>query len=255
MDIYFELLKHPVFSIEDVCTYIENARTARVSLEKMMGSGKVLKIRNGLYTCVSGENGGPVADRFQIASAITSTSYVSHHSAFEYYGVSDQVFNEVYVSSQTRFQDFYFDGYNYHFIRAKITDGVYTPEYSGGIKITDKEQTMLDSIKDMNRIAGLEEVISCMTSFKLLDEEKILKYLRKYDSIFLCQKVGFLTELFQEELGISTDFLNACEDMIGNSKRYLTEDAIEVAYSRRWKLVYPEKIKYIKNGEFLDADI
>ena len=91
--------------------------------------------------------------------------------------------------------------------------------------------------------------------FKLLDEEKILKYLRKYDSIFLCQKVGFLTELFQEELGISTDFLNACEDMIGNSKRYLTEDAIEVAYSRRWKLVYPEKIKYIKNGEFLDADI
>ena len=33
------------------------------------------------------------------------------------------------------------------------------------------------------------------------------------------------------------------------------EDAIEVAYSRRWKLVYPENIKYIKNGEFLDADI
>lgn len=255
MDIYFELLKHPVFSIEDVYTYIENERTARVSLEKMIGSGKVLKIRNGLYTCVSGENGGPVANRFQIASAITPTSYVSHHSAFEYYGVSDQVFNEVYVSSQTRFHDFCFDGYNYHYVRSQISDGVYTPEYSGGINITDKEQTMLDSIKDMNRIAGLEEVTSCITSFKNLSEEKLLNYLKKYDSVFLCQKVGFLAEMFQEELGLSNDFLNACEDMLGNSKRYLTEDAIEVSYSGRWKLVYPENIKNIKNGDFLDADI
>ena len=73
-----------------------------------------VKIRNGLYTCISGENGGPVANKFQIASSINESSYVSHHSAFEYYGVTDQVYYDVYVSSDMRFHDFIFDGHNRH---------------------------------------------------------------------------------------------------------------------------------------------
>ena len=43
-----------------------------------------------------------VANRFQIASAITPSSYVSYHTAFEYYGIADQVFYEVFVGSETR---------------------------------------------------------------------------------------------------------------------------------------------------------
>ena len=39
-------------------------------LGKLLKENMVLKIRNGLYTCLSGENGGPVANRFQIGSPI-----------------------------------------------------------------------------------------------------------------------------------------------------------------------------------------
>lgn len=69
-----------------------------------------------MYTCISGVTSAPVANRFQIASHITPTSYVSHHTAMEYYGITAQIYHDVYVSSETSFRDFTFDGYAYCFV-------------------------------------------------------------------------------------------------------------------------------------------
>ena len=119
MNLYFELLKQPVFTIENVNRYYEKIESARSAVKRLMAKGLAVKIRNNLYTCISGETDSPLANRYQIASAITPTSYVSHHSAMEYYGISDQIFYEVYVSSEEKFRDFEFDGYTYHCIVSK----------------------------------------------------------------------------------------------------------------------------------------
>ena len=255
MNLYYELLQYPVFTMKDVNALYSSERTARVALGKLLKGNMALKIRNGLYTCVSGENGGPVANRFQVASAITPSSYVSHHTAFEYYGAVDQVFYEVYVGSETRFHDFEFDGYTYHYVKEQMRDGIVSPEFSGGIKGTDKERTIADSIKDLNRIAGLEEVLSCVVSVNSIDETKMLKYLAEYDSAFLYQKTGFIFSEYQTELGISDNFIKICKDRSGNSKRYLTNGISEPGYSGEWKLVYPKNIKRMKNGGIEDATI
>jgi predicted transcriptional regulator of viral defense system len=241
--------------MKEVNALYSSERTARVALGKLLKGNMALKIRNGLYTCVSGENGGPVANRFQVASAITPSSYVSHHTAFEYYGTADQVFYEVYVGSQTRFHDFEFDGYTYHYVKEQMRDGIVSPEFSGGIKVTDKERTIADSIKDLNRIAGLEEVLSCVVSVNSIDETKMLKYLAEYDSAFLYQKTGFILSEYQTELGISNEFIKICNNRSGNSKRYLTNGISEPGYSGEWKLVYPKNIKQMKNGGIEDAAI
>ena len=255
MNLYYELLQYPVFTMKEVNALYSSERTARVALGKLLKGNMALKIRNGLYTCVSGENGGPVANRFQVASAITPSSYVSHHTAFEYYGTVDQVFYEVYVGSQTRFHDFEFDGYTYHYVKEQMRDGIVSPEFSGGIKVTDKERTIADSIKDLNRIAGLEEVLSCVVSVNSIDETKMLKYLAEYDSAFLYQKTGFIFSEYQTELGISDNFIKICKDRSGNSNRYLTNGISEPGYSGEWKLVYPKNIKRMKNGGIEDATI
>lgn len=252
MNLYYELLQYPVFSMKEANALYSSERTARVALGKLLKDNMVLKIRNGLYTCVSGENGGPVANRYQVASAITPTSYVSHHTAFEYYGAVDQVFYEVYVGSETRFHDFEFDGYTYHFVKGQMKEGVVSPEFSGGVRVTDKERTIVDSIKDINLIAGLEEVLSCLVSVNSIDETKLLNYLAGYDSYFLYQKTGFIFSEYQTELGISDDFIKICKDRIGNSKRYLTNCISEPGYSGEWKLVYPKNIKQMKNGGIED---
>ena len=119
MNLYFELLKKPIFNVEDVNVFYNNMDSARSAIKRLMKEGMVAKIRNNMYTCVSGETGAPVANRFQIASRITPTSYVSHHTAMEYYGIADQVYYDVYVSSETSFRDFSFDGYTYRFVASK----------------------------------------------------------------------------------------------------------------------------------------
>ena len=255
MNLYYELLRYPVFSMKEVSALYSSKRTARAALEKLLKDNLVQKIRNGLYTCISGENGGPVANRFQIASALHPSSYVSHHTAFEYYGITDQIFYDVYVSSESRFHDFMFDGYTYHYVRSQFQDGVISPQFGGDVKVTDKERTIIDSIKDMNMIAGLEEVITCITSVIGVDESKLMKYLEAYNSSFLYQKTGFIANEYQTYLKVSDQFIEECRKRVGNSKRYLTNGITEAAYANEWKLVYPKYMKVIKNGVVEDAFI
>lgn len=250
MDLYFDLLKCPVFTIEDVNQYYNKIESARSAVKRLMRKGLVIKIRNNLYTCISGETDAPLASRYQIASVITPTSYISHHTAMEYYGISDQVFYEVYVSSEEMFRDFEFDGYIYHCVYSKCNKGIKNVEYSGGVQVTDKERTVIDSIKDMDKISGLEEVTENIKNISRLDEKRLLAYLECYSNQFLYQKTGFLLKDQQQRLSLSNEFFEICKKKIGLSKRYLTKDCREGRYDNNWRLVVPLDIYYLKNGGY-----
>lgn len=207
-----------------------------------------MKIRNNLYTCISGETNAPLANRYQIAGALTPTSYLSHHSAMEYYGISNQVFYEIYVSSKTSFRDFEFDGYMYRYICSKCDEGIEIIKYSGGIRVSDKERAVVDSIKDMDKIAGVEEVVENIHNITALREDRLLAYLECYKNQFLYQKTGFLLKSQQQRLGLSEDFFRICKDRVGASKRYLTKDCKKGKYDDTWRLIVPVQMYYEKNG-------
>lgn len=248
MNLYYELLKHPIFTMEHVNQYYNNIESARSAVKRLLKNGLAAKIRNNLYTCISGETDAPLANRYQIASALTSTSYLSHHSAMEYYGISDQVFYEVYVSSETSFREFEFDGYMYCYVCSKCSEGIETIKYSGGVRIADKERAVIDSIKDLDKIAGLEEVVDNIQTISALRESRLLAYLECYNNQFLYQKAGLLLKSQQQRLGLSDGFFQICKDRVGLSKRYLTKDCKEGKYDTIWRLVVPSQMYYLKNG-------
>ncbi len=255
MNLYFELLKTPVFSIDNVNKYYNNIESARSAVKRLMKEGMVAKIRNNMYTCISGETGVPVANRFQIASKITPTSHVSHHTAMEYYGITNQVYYDVYVSSKTSFREFEFDGYMYIYVPAKDMEGVESPVFSGGVVITDLERTLVDSIKDMDKISGIEEVVQDISCMNKMREKRILKYLEVISNQFLYQKIGYLLSEYKEQMGLSEDFFDICKSRIGKSKRYLTKDMSSGRYDDEWKLIIPEYIYSMKNGVSEDATV
>lgn len=255
MNLYFELLKTPIFNMEHVNVFYNNIDSARSAVKRLMKDGMVAKIRNNMYTCISGETGAPVANRFQIASHITPTSYVSHHTAMEYYGITDQIFYDVYVSSETSFRDFTFDGYTYCFVASKNAEGIEKPPYSGGVAVTNLERTIVDSIKDMDKISGIEEVMQNMESVHRMQENRLLKYLELYQNQFLYQKMGFFLWQQKEQMGLSDSFFEKCRKQIGKSKRYLTRDQHGGHYNDTWKLVVPDDLERMKNGVIADADV
>lgn len=254
MNLYFELLRKPVFHVKDVNEYYGNMDSARSAIKRLMKEGMVAKIRNDLYTCISGETMRPVANRFQIASNITPTSYVSHHTAMEYYGLADQIFYTVYVSSKTSFRDFDFDGYTYHYVPSKYEEGVDKPPYSGGVVVTNLERTLVDSIKDMDKISGFEETYQGISAMRKMQEIRVLKYMELLNNQFLYQKAGYLLSDKREQLGLSEDFFEACKDHIGKSKRYLTSDIIKGRYDSEWNLIVPINMDE-KNGVIDDAAV
>ena len=113
----------------------------------------------------------------------------------------------------------------------------------------------MDSIKDMDKISGIEEVVQNMESVHRMQEKRLLKYLELYQNQFLYQKMGYLLWQHKEQMGLSDLFFEKCKKQIGKSKRYLTRDQDGGCYDNTWKLVVPDNLQTMKNGVMMDADI
>lgn len=251
MEQYIQLLKMGCFSREDVAKITGNIRTADSVLYSHKKKGLVVSIRRNLYTAISLETNQPVCTPYQIASNVSADSYVSHHSAFEYHGMANQVFSELYVSSSSKFNDFEFDGKHYVRIQSKTTEGVKTV---GKVRVTDLERTMVDSIKDFAKIGGLEELLRCLAMVTFAAEERLLKYLNIYDNQFLWQKTGYILSRFPN-MKLSEHFFQACKGNSKKSVRYLYEELKfeNPVFSSEWGLYIPNDIMKLldEGGESL----
>ena len=111
------------------------------------------------------------------------------------------------------------------------------------IWVTSVEQTVVDSIRDFEKIAGLEEVIRCMMLVPGLNEQKVLECLARNNNGFMYQKCGYLFEEMQEEFHFSANFFDACENGSSGAKRYLMKESQDNVFHKRWKLYAPASLK------------
>jgi predicted transcriptional regulator of viral defense system len=238
-----ELAKYPVFTIDDVKKLVGNKKTAYSRINRFMKKDWVRKIRKNIYSVVNPTTGQIVATRYQIACAITDTAYISHHSAFEYYGLSNQIFYEVYVSSETKFNHFEYDHVTYKYVASRMDEGVLEAKNTTGVRITDMERTVVDSIKDFKKIGGFEELLNSLEGLQYLDENKLKRYLDIYNIQGLYQRVGYLLDHYRKEMQLSKEFIEYCKSKIGKSRRYLvSEEKDNSFYNREWELMIPEDL-------------
>jgi len=123
MKYYETLLEKKCFTFKDVEFMVggnRNRNTAKSLLRQYTQKGFVQQVKKNLYVAISIETGMPMASNYQIASNITPSSYVSHHSAFMYYGYTNQVSYEMNVSSDNLFSNFEYDGIDYVHISSRI---------------------------------------------------------------------------------------------------------------------------------------
>ncbi len=241
MSVYTELAKYPVFCIHDAKKMTGNEKTAYSQLNRLMKKGLVKKIRKNIYSAVNPATGQMVATRYQIACAITDTAYISHHSAFEFYGLANQVFYEVYVSSETKFNHFEYDYVTYKYVASRMKEGVVEAKNTTGVRITDLERNVIDSIRDFNKVGGFEELLNCLEGIHYLDEAKLKRYLDIYNIQGLYQRVGYLLEHYRKEMQLSKEFIEYCKGKIGKSRRYLvSEEKEDNCYNSEWELMVPK---------------
>ncbi len=242
MKYYEHLIEMQCFSRLDVEWLTGNEYAANSLIKEYKRKGYIESVRRNLFVAISMETKRAVANRYRIASSILSGNYVSHHSAFEYYGCANQVFYELYVSGNGRFLDFEYDDLMFRYVAPRIKPGVVLNE--DGVRVTDMERTVLDSINDFEKIGGLEELLRCLELVPYVDEEKLLRYLDAYDRKVLYQKAGYILEHMKKQLRLSDSFFEICMNKSKESVRYLYHGIEHEPniFNNRWNLVVPQDL-------------
>lgn len=248
MDNYEKLLALKVFNFNDLCELMGNENSAKSLLKNMLEKEYVKKIKYNLYVVCDLEYKSPLSGPYMIGSKIKEDSYISYHSAFDYYGVKNQVFYTMFISGKRQFDDFEFEGYIYTFIKNKYDFGIIN---DGKIRVTDKERTVIDCIDKTEFAGGHEELIMCLELMGKLDGNKILDYLSKYNSKKLYAKVGYMLELLKNVFGVDEKVINECKIKSENLKYYFDNETktTKNKYIKDWNLIVPEI--FIKRGETL----
>lgn len=173
--------------------------TAKSLIRNLLLFNYIKRIKHNLYAVCNIEFRSVIADQYMIASKIKDDSYISYHSAFDYYGVKNQMFYVVYTSSKKRFENFEFDGYDYTFVKSRYDFGIIQ---KGKVRVTDKERTVIDCIDKTELAGGDEELFLCLELMGKLNGDIILEYLKQYNSQKLYAKVGFMLEILNDGFGV-----------------------------------------------------
>ena len=245
MDLYKELAHLRCFSYADMVQLIGSEKAADWQIKTYLKKGYIERVRRNLYVVISMETEQPIANRFQIASQATQDACISHHSAFEYYGYANQVFYEVYFSTCKNVRPFTYDGLQY--MPLSKSSAIEIPDMNNGVKVTSLERTVIDSIFDMDKIAGLEEFLRCLELIPSLNEEKLLDVLEGYSKKQLYQKVGYILEFYKKDLSLSKDFFLKCISCSSSSKTYLSQEIRDNTFHPKWLLYAPKDLKQLIN--------
>lgn len=248
MKYYERLIDFGSFNFSNVVELTGSREAAKRILNSYTKKGYIEKIRRDYYVAISMETHQPVVNRYQIASNVYDDAYITHHSAFEAYGYANQIFYNVYFACERRVREFSYDGVYYQQIpRNSKADVV----HEGNVKLTSIEQTVVDSIKDYEKVAGLEEVLRCIELIPVLDERKLLKCLKNYNIGNLYQKCGYILENVGKPIGITDFFLEECQNHVGKSKYYLLKDRQSMSLDKRWMLYVPTRLHaLLEKGAF-----
>lgn len=253
MKYFKELSNYTTFSLNDASNIIGNIPATKKYLSQMVKNGYINKIRKDLYTCYDVALNQDCANRFQIGSSINKNSYISYHSAFEFYGFYNQMYYEVQVSTNKKFTPFEYDGYSYECF---INDKDIQIDTIQGVKVTSIERTIVDSINMLGKVMDINEFIKCLELVHLLDESKLLEVLETYNREILYRKVGYILSLYKDEFKLSDSFFKEClsKGVTKNRGYLVNSDKFELVFNSYWGLyVYPN-LKTINNkGGNLDV--
>ena len=85
---------------------VHNKETASSLLYKYKKRNIIVQIRKNVYLPTNPADGFVDENKYEIGCNSVPNAYISYHSAMEYYGLQNQVFNRIYLSTPKRFRAF-----------------------------------------------------------------------------------------------------------------------------------------------------
>jgi predicted transcriptional regulator of viral defense system len=214
----------PIFTLNEAAEIAQSENIQLPQLKRMLSNlsrkGWVIRLRRGLYAGVGSLPNQAHINSLAIATHLVEPSAISHWSALQYYGLTEQIPQHIVTVTTTRKiitptmrekkspslknkHVWEISGIHYEYIAIKPKqffgiEKVWVDEYFR-VPITDKERTLLDVFlysKMFGGMNGVLDILETALSMKI-DIKKLVDYALRYKKLSLIKRLGWALEYFK----------------------------------------------------------
>jgi predicted transcriptional regulator of viral defense system len=252
--------KNPIFRTKELVEYLStkdsrNPSTRNALLAHHLDSGRILRIRRGLYATIP--IGVPPdefsVDPYLLAGKITDDAILAYHTALEAQGRAYSIFTRfTYLTKRNLGQSFEFRGATYQGVshpkalrRAGKEELFAEVQDRAGIeiKVTSLERSFVDVFDRPNLSGSWEEIWRSLESIEFLDLEKVVEYVSVLENATTAAKVGFFLDRHRDALMVSEEHLDRIRKLCPKSPHYMERGSREKGQLQPdWNLIVPTSI-------------
>lgn len=236
----------PLFTVQelkDLYGKSSSDRTILNLLHRLKKQGRVQAVARGVY-------GGALAstplNRYAVPRHIREDAVVACHSALEFHGVANQVFQTVYYFSEQHRRDVVFSGVVYHrvapprLLRHSGKPGLQVEQAADQVKVTSRERSFADCLLFQEFGGGPEELDKCLAMFPSFDFGFALEYLKVLRRPWLYARVGYLLDRHADRLYFIGKHRDAFLARRPRGVAYLERKRPGLRWIETWNLMVPE---------------
>lgn len=238
----------PVFTLEELGDHYgkkKSNRSVRNMLYRLKGQGRVRQLTKGVY---AGALATASVNRYSVPSKLRKDAVVAFHSALEFHGAANQVFQTVYYLSARPRKDVTFDGVTYHYVapprqlaRAHRLD--FQVESSRDkVRVTGRERSIVDCLAFLPYSGGIDELDRSLAMLPSFDFDVALEYLRLLRMPWLYARLGFLLDRHTEKLFFKGKSRDAFLKRLPRGVAYLDRKRPGNRWVPTWNLMVPETL-------------
>lgn len=250
--------RHSVFTRQEfLAEYLKGGDkseyTANSVLAQHVASGRLLRVRRGLYTVVPPglDPEKYSVDPYLLATKFADDAVVAYHAALQYYGKAYSIWHRFHFLIKGRVRPFRFRNSEFVAIqmpaplRALSDAGggiVEKPHLGGTIRVTTFERTMVDVLDRPELSGGGEEIWRSLEMVEFFDLDAVISYTLKLGSALTVARVGFYLEQHREQLMVEKRHLESLQTHRPKQPRYMGQKKKSGKFFSNWNLVVPEYI-------------
>jgi predicted transcriptional regulator of viral defense system len=194
-------------------------------------------------------------NRYAVPSKLREDAVIGYHSALEFHGLANQVFQTVYYLSLRPRRDVTYEQVTYHrgappkrLVQKGGVDFQVEPHLSG-IRVTGRERSLVDCLHSLEYSGGVDELDRCLAAFPSFDFEVAFKYLTLLHWPWLYARLGCLLDRHAKRLFFAGKWRDAFLRRVPRGVVYLERKRPGGRWVSLWNLMVPPSMAESAPGE------